>query len=259
MGRVTGKVALITGAGSGIGRACFELFSEEGAGVFGVGLVAEELEAAVSAVKAKQGVAGCDAADLSKPEEAERAFEACMRRFGRVDILINAAGVGYSWQSRSPGSMNETVTTTPEKWREVMSINLDSVFHMCRLAVPVMQTNGGGSIVNFGSIWGFLGSADAHAYTASKGAIVNYTRSLCVAYAKDGVRANTLCPGFVDTPMAASIMHWFKDPAMAEAAAPMRRAGTPREIAQAALFLGSDESSYCNGSMLVADGGHSAR
>lgn len=259
MGRVAGKRAIITGAGTGIGRACFELFAAEGAEVFGIGLNEAELEEAVAAVRSAGGTAAASAADLSRPEAAERAFEAAMARLGGADILLNAAGVGYNLRDSKPDSMNDTVGTSPEDWRTVLSINLDSVFHMCRLAIPGMQAQGGGAIVNFGSIFGLLGAPDAHAYTASKGAIINYTRSLCVAYAKDGIRANVLCPGFVDTPMAASIMHWFEDPATAEAASPMGRAASAAEMASCCLFLASDDSSYCNGTVLVADGGHSAR
>jgi len=210
-------------------------------------------------VSAAGGTIKAVAADLSTPEGAEKAAKALFAAYDRVDTLVNAAGVGYSWAEKSPGSMNDTTTTTPEKWREVMSINLDSVFYMCRLVVPQMQKQGGGAIVNVASIWGMIGAADAHAYTATKGALINYTRSLCIAYAKDKIRANTLCPGFIDTPMVKSVIGWFDDPATAEAVSPARRAGTPEEMAYACLYLGSDESGYCNGSVLVADGGSTAR
>lgn len=256
MGRVSGKVVAITGAGDGIGKATAKMFAREGAKVFLISRTVSKLEAVAAEIGGGTKFA---AADLSTPEGADRAFAGLMSAHGRVDTLINAAGVGYSWQEKSPGSMNESVTTTPEKWREVMAINLDSIFYMCRLAIPQMQKQGGGVIVNIASIWGMLGAPDAHAYTATKGAIINYTRSLCVSYAKDGIRANTLCPGFVDTAMVASVMGWFNDPVTAEAVSPAKRAGTPEEMAYACLYLGSDESGYCNGSVLVADGGTTAR
>lgn len=259
MGRVSNKVVIITGAGAGIGKACAELFAREGAKVFAIGRTKSKVDAVAAELRAKGHEAGSAGADLSDFASSKAAFDEAMKQFGRVDILINSAGVGYSWDTVSPGSMNDTVTCEPEKWNEVININLGSIFNMCKLAVPVMQKNGGGSIVNVASIWGMLGAGDAHAYTASKGAIINYTRSLCIAYAKDHIRANSLCPGFVDTNMVKKVMGWFDDPVTADAISPAGRAARPEEMAYAALFLGSDESSFCNGSSLVADGGSTAR
>jgi NAD(P)-dependent dehydrogenase (short-subunit alcohol dehydrogenase family) len=259
MGRVQGKVAVVTGASAGIGRATIKMFAKEGASVFAIGRTPSKVDAVVSEIKSVGGTAAGFAADLSRPAEAQAAVEALIQTYGRVDVLVNSAGVGYSWQAHSPGSMNETVTCAPEKWREVMSINLDSVFLMCRLIIPHMQRQGGGAIVNVASIWGMVGAVDAHAYTAAKGAMINYTRSLCVTYAKDNIRTNALCPGFVDTEMVAQVTPLFNDPVAGEAISPSRRPGTPEEMAYACLYLGSDESSYCNGSLLIADGGSTAR
>lgn len=255
MGRVSGKVALVTGAGDGIGKATAKLLAREGAKVFCVSRTAAKVEAVARDIKSAGGEAGSFGADLSKAEGAQAAFKAAMDAYGRVDILVNAAGVGYSWEQQSPGSMNETATCEPEKWREVMAINLDSLFYMCRYAIPQMQAQKKGSIVNLASIYGMIGVPNAHAYTASKGAIINYTRSLAVTYIKDGIRSNCLCPGFIDTGMVASVTPLFNDPATAKMISPSARPGTPDEMAYAVLFLGSDESTYCNGSILVADGG----
>jgi NAD(P)-dependent dehydrogenase (short-subunit alcohol dehydrogenase family) len=255
MGRVSGKVVLVTGAGDGIGKATAKLFAKEGATVFCVSRTASKLEAVVKDIKGAGGDAAFFAADLSKFEGAEGAFKAAMAAYGRIDILVNAAGVGYSWEEKSPGSMNETATCEPEKWREVMGINLDSLFYVCRLVVPQMQKQQSGSIVNVASIYGMIGVPNAHAYTASKGAIINYTRSLAVTYIKDNIRSNCLCPGFIDTGMVASVTPLFKDPAIGKQISPSARPGTAEEMAYSCLFLGCDESSYCNGTILVADGG----
>lgn len=255
MGRVSGKVALITGAGDGIGKATARLFAKEGAQVFCVSRTASKLQTVVAEIRAAGGHAAYAAADLSQAGDADTAFAAAMAAYGRVDILVNAAGVGYSWAEKSPGTMNETTTTTPEAWREVMAINLDSVFYMCRAALTHMRPRKSGAIVNLASIYGMMGVPNAHAYTATKGAIINYTRSLAVTYASEGIRSNCLCPGFIDTGMVASVTPLFQDAAVAKQISPMGRPGTPEEMAYACLYLGSDESSYCNGTMLVADGG----
>lgn len=136
MDRLKGKVALITGAGTGVGRACMKLFAAEGAKVVGVSRTQSNLDETLSQVKAAGGEGQVVAADLSKPEGADKAMEETLKSFGRVDVLVNSAGVGYSWLAKSPGSMGPVDDTTPEKWGEVMAINLDSLFLMCRLAIP---------------------------------------------------------------------------------------------------------------------------
>ena len=199
------------------------------------------------------------AADLATDTAAEQVVQAAIAAYGRVDILEHAAGVGYSWMEQSPGSMNDVATTTPDKWREVIGINLDACYLACRAVIPRMQAAGGGAIVTVASISGFQGLAVAHAYTAAKGGMINLTRSLCVAYAKDNIRANCLAPGFIDTPMVASVINLFENLDVAERLAPMRRAGTAEEMAYGCLYLASDEASYCNGTVLVIDGGTTAR
>ena len=259
MGRVANKVAIITGAGSGVGRACMTLLAAEGAQVVGVSRTQKNLDETMALVASSGGEARVVAADLSLDRAAQDVVDATLAAYGRIDILIHAAGVGYSWEDTSPGSMNDVMTTTPDKWREVIGLNLDSCYLMNRAVLPPMIGAGGGSIVNVSSISGLLGLARAHAYTAAKAGIINLTRSICVSYAKDNIRANCVAPGFIDTPMVASVMDVFNDPAAAEQIAPMRRPARPEEIASGCLYLASDEASYCNGSVLVIDGGASAR
>jgi NAD(P)-dependent dehydrogenase (short-subunit alcohol dehydrogenase family) len=259
MDRLKGKVALITGAGSGVGRASMKLFAAEGAKVVGVSRTKSNLDESLKQVQAAGGDGQVVAADLSKPDGAEKAMAEALKAYGRVDILLNSAGVGYSWLEKSPGSMGPVDDTTPEKWAEVMAINLDSVFHMCRLAIPQMKKQGGGSIVNVTSISGFQGLPVAHTYTAAKGAAINLTRSLAITYCGDNIRVNCIAPGFIDTPMVADVMGVFADPAMADRLTPMKRPGTPEEMAYGCLYLASDEASYCQGTVLVIDGGTTAR
>ena len=259
MDRLKGKVALITGAGTGVGRACMKLFAAEGAKVVGVSRTQSNLNETLSQVKAAGGEGRVVAADLSKPEGANKAMEETLKSFGRVDVLVNSAGVGYSWLEKSPGSMGPVDDTTPEKWGEVMAINLDSLFLICRLAIPQMKKQGGGSIVNVTSISGFQGLPAAHTYTAAKGGAINLTRSMAITYCGDNIRVNCIAPGFIDTPMVAPVLGLFNDPAMADRLTPMKRPGTPEEMAYGCLYLASDEASYCQGTVLVIDGGTTAR
>jgi NAD(P)-dependent dehydrogenase (short-subunit alcohol dehydrogenase family) len=259
MDRLKGKIALITGAGTGVGRAAMKLFAAEGAKVVGVSRTKSNLDESLTQVKAGGGEGHVVTADLSKPDGAEKAMAETLKAYGRVDIVVNSAGVGYSWLQKSPGSMGPVDDTTPEKWAEVMAINLDSLFHMCRLAIPQMKKQGGGSIVNVTSISGIQGLSVAHTYTAAKGAAINLTRSLAVTYCGDNIRVNCIAPGYIDTPMVADLMGLFDDPAMADRLVPMKRPGTPEEMAYGCLYLASDEASYCQGTVLVIDGGTTAR
>jgi NAD(P)-dependent dehydrogenase (short-subunit alcohol dehydrogenase family) len=259
MNRVKNKVTIVTGAGTGVGRACMKLFASEGAKVVGVSRTKANLDETLKQVKAAGGEGAVVAADLATPAGAEAVVSAAMKAYGRVDVLVNAAGVGYSWMEKSPDSMNDVANTTPEKWREVMGINLDSAFYMCRLVIPQMRKQGGGAVVNVASISGLQGLPVAHTYTAAKGALINLTRSMCVAYAGDNIRSNCVAPGFIDTPMVASVLHLFKDDSVADRLTPMKRPGTAEEMAYGCLYLGSDEASYCNGTVLVIDGGTTAR
>lgn len=259
MNRLEGKVAVITGAGSGVGRACMTLFAAEGAKVVGVGRTQATLDETLGMVTGAGGQGRVVAADLALETGAQTIFAAAVKAFGRVDIVVNAAGVGYSWLDKSPGSMGDIVGTTAEKWHEVMAINLDSCFFMCREAVLQFRKQSGGAIVNVASISGLQGLPVAHTYTAAKGAMINLTRSLCVSYATENIRANCIAPGFIATPMVAAALPMFDDPNTADRLTPMRRPGTAQEMAFGCLYLASDEASYCNGTVLVIDGGTTAR
>ncbi len=259
MGRLEGKIAIVTGAGTGIGKACMEMFAREGATVVGCSRTQKNLDQTLATVRAQGGEGMVVAADLSTEAGARKLVDATLAQYGNIDILLNGAGVGYSWDKSSPGSMAAVTETSAEHWHEVMAIDLDSVFYMSKLVIPVMKKHGGGSIINISSVLGVKGHPDAHAYTAAKGAMVNLTRSLCAAYALDGIRANCVCPGFIDTPMIESHISLFDDPVVADRFCPMQRAGTPDEIAYGCLYLASDESTYTNGAVILMDGGTSAR
>lgn len=259
MGRVSGKVAMITGAGGGLGKACMELFAAEGASVAGVGRTRETLDEAVAAAKSKGAEAIAIAADLADADAAGRAVAETVERFGRLDILVHAAAVGYSWEEKSPGTMRAIDQTPPDKWREVMGLNLDAAYLIARAAIPQMQRQGGGSIVFVGSAAALRGVPDAHAYAVAKAGVHNLVKAMAVTYVKDGIRTNCLSAGPIDTPMTANLKELFSNPDTAQMLSPMGRVGTPMEMAHGCLYLASDEASYTNGAILDVDGGLAAR
>lgn len=258
-GRVQDKVAIITGAGTGIGRACLELFAREGAKVIGVSRTQSNLDDALARVQAAGGDGMVLAKDLSVPASADEVVAATLQAHGRVDILVHSASVGWSWGEKSANSMMPLADTPIDKWREVIGLNLDAAAFIDRAVLIQMLKQGKGSIVNVASISGMLGMPTAHTYCASKGGVINLTRALAATYAKQGIRANAVCPGYTDTPMIAPVMNLFDDDAIATQLTPMARAGTPMEMAYGCLYLASEEASYCNGTVLVIDGGTSAR
>ncbi len=252
-GRLEGKAAVVTGASSGIGRAVVERFAAEGAKVLGVG----RSQAKLDRLRAEIGgdSVAVHAADLSDDGSGKAVIDAARREFGRIDILVNNAGVGYSYREARPGSMATLGDTTIDDWDHVMSINLGSVVHCSRHAIAAMREQGGGAIVNVASVLGLVGNRDAHAYTTAKGAIINLTRSMCSAYAREGIRANVLCPGYIETPMVEEYIDYLNSEEYRYQWNPSGRMGRPEEIAAGVLFLASDEASYCNGSVLTIDGG----
>ena len=259
MGRLDSKIALVTGAGTGIGRACMCKFGEEGATVVGVSRTQSNLDESLNLMESLGGEGSVFSADLSDPDQAEDAVNFCIEQYGRIDILLNAAGVGYNLRETSIGSMDPIDTTPIEKWREIMAINLDSVFFVSRLVVRQMKIQQQGSIVNVASIFGLAGAPDAHTYTAAKGAIINLTRSMSVAYVDDHIRCNVVAPGFVETQMVESVIPMLFSKENPKLVAPMGRPATTEEVAYACLYLASDEASYCTGTILNVDGGSIAR
>jgi len=249
-GILQGKVALVTGGASGIGRATALLFAREGAAVAVVDLDGRGAEAVAQAIVAAGGQAVAISADVSQPEDCARAVQETVTAFGGLDILFNNAGI-----VRRASVMESSV----EDWDRVIAVNLRSVFLMSRAALPVMIARGGGAIVNTGSGWGLKGGRQAAAYCASKGAVVNLTRAMALDHGAQNIRVNCVCPGDTDTPMLRHEARQLGQPEerfLAEAAErPLGRIGTPEEIAQAVLFLVSDAASFVTGAVLAVDGG----
>jgi len=259
-GRVAGKVAVVSGASSGIGRAAFELLGREGAKVVGTARRQEQLDEALKVVTDGGGEGIVVAGDLEQDDTAEKVIGAALDEYGQIDILVCNAGVGWKYGEEHPGTMAPLHEVSLENWRDVIGgVDLEGYFSMMRAALPPMIERESGAIVNISSMAGVTGLYDAHPYTAAKGAIVNLGRSMAITYGKQGIRTNTICPGFIDTAMIAPVIGAFDDPDTAAALVPMKRPGKPEEIANAVLFLASDDASYVNGSVLLVDGGCTSR
>jgi NAD(P)-dependent dehydrogenase (short-subunit alcohol dehydrogenase family) len=249
VGRLDGKVALITGAASGMGKVAGQLFAGEGARV----VLADVTDDAGRATAEGIGDAAAYVhADVSKASDVEAMIEAAVDRFGRLDVLYNNAGI-------FPADDAGATETSEETWDRVMAINLKGVFLGCKYGVPAMLRNGGGSIINVASFVALMGAATAQiAYTTSKGGVLAMTREIAVEFARQGIRANALCPGPIETPLLKELM---SDPARRQRRLvhiPLGRLGRAEEIANAALFLASDESSFVTGATFVVDGGITA-
>lgn len=257
--RLDGKVAVVTGASTGIGRATLELFASEGAKVVGVARSKDRLEEARDAVRSAGGECSVVSADLSTVDGADHAIGAAAAEFGGIDVLVNNAGVGYSYRAHRPQSMEPIADSPPDEWDNVMAINLGSVVHCIRRVIPELRARGGGSIVNVASVLGLRGQPDAHAYTTAKGGIVNLTRSVAITYAKENIRCNAVCPGFIETPMVEEYVEMLHAEDFRYQWNPMGRMGRAPEIAAGCLWLASDEASYCNGTDLTIDGGMCAK
>jgi NAD(P)-dependent dehydrogenase (short-subunit alcohol dehydrogenase family) len=253
-GKLDGRVALITGGGSGVGRAVALLFSREGARVTVVDLNRNGGETTVKMIKEVGGEALFAEADISRSSQVEKAVKTSILHYGKLDVLVNNAGIDVG------GSVIEL---TEEAWDKVIDVNLKGVFLCSKYALAEMLKVGGGAVINIASVLGLVGSNGEAAYCASKGGIVALTKAMAIDLAKHNVRVNCICPGSVLTPMFEKFMASTGDyeGALARNAEkiPLGRAARPEEIARLALFLASDESSYATGSILTIDGGWTAR
>jgi NAD(P)-dependent dehydrogenase (short-subunit alcohol dehydrogenase family) len=253
-GRLAGKVALITGAGGGQGRAAAVVFAREGAKVVVADVKIEGGEETVQLVRADGGQAEFVATDVSQAAHVEAMVRFTVDTYGSLHILYNNAAVLHR--------KDALVTNLDEEmWDHIIAVNLKSVYLGCKYAIPEIIKSGGGSIINTSSLAGLLGTGNVHAYTAAKGGVISLTRAVAMAYAKQHVRCNVICPGAVDTPMMAHVLHG-SNPKLREGferSHPIGRLGTPEDIASMALYLASDESSWVTGSVFTIDGGASAQ
>lgn len=256
MGQLAGRVALITGAGRGQGLAAARRFAAEGARIVVNDLDAPSVTAAVESIRAVGGEAAGAVGDVSNLADVRRALAVAQETFGGLDILYNNAGIGYSATKRFGVAMSDIVSCTEDDWRRIMDINVGGIFLFCKYGIPLMIARGGGVILNTASIAALRGGQDAHAYTASKGAIVALTRAIAVTYGPKGIRANTLCPGVIDTEMIHETLIERDDIRTTLARnTPLRRIGTAEDIADVALFLVSDASRFITGETFAVDGG----
>jgi len=250
--RLHGKVAVITGGGSGMGRTACELFASEGARVVVADVADEAGEATVTAITDAGGDARYVHADVSDEAQARAMVQAAVDAFGGLDVLYNNAGVMLA----DDGSVDATDEAI---WDLTLAVNVKGVAHGCKYGVPAMIDSGGGSIINVASFVAWMGAATSQtAYTASKGAVLAMTREIAVEYARRGVRCNALCPGPIDTPLLAQLL---ADPVQRQRRfvhIPMGRLGRAEELAKAALFLASDDASFMTGASLLVDGGITA-
>jgi NAD(P)-dependent dehydrogenase (short-subunit alcohol dehydrogenase family) len=251
MGRLDGKVCVITGAGGGMGRDAAILFTEEGAQVCAADVNGEAADETVALCAG--GSAFPFQVDVGVEPQVAAMMAATAERFGGIDVLYNNAGI-------SPDDDASILDTSVEAWDRVQAVNTRGVFLCCKHGIPYLLQRGGGSVINVASFVAILGAATSQiSYSASKGAVLSMSRELAVQFARDGIRVNALCPGPVETPLLLNI--FGDDPAALErrrAHWPTGRLAKPREIVNGALFLASDESSYVNGATFLVDGGLTA-
>lgn len=253
MTRLASKVAFITGAGSGIGRACAELFAQQGAKVVLSGRRAEPLAAAVKQITEAGGDAISVLCDVTDSAQITRALQSAVDKFGSLNTIVNNAGVLFRGNAEQ----------TPEAaWDELIDINLKGTFLVSRAALEFLRCASGGSIINIGSVYGIVGSKQRAAYAASKGGVTMLTRAMAMDHAHENIRVNCICPSLVETEMARQLFANAPNPEEARrqrvSSIPMGRTGTPQEIAYLAAYLASDESAWVTGAALPIDGGEAA-
>jgi len=256
--RLSAKVALVTGAGSGIGRAIATRFASEGAIVVAAGQRRERLDETVAQIAAGGGIAAAVACDVADAEQVRRLVGAAVDAHGRLDILVNNAA-----RNRPDAALTERVAELDEAWwAATMDVNLTGAFHCCKYALQAMLPGGGGAIVNIASTSGLTGNWNQGAYVASKHGLVGLTRSIALDYAAHRVRANAICPGFIETERSLTFSAFNRDDdwrAKKLAEIPLGRLGQADEVAALAAFLASDEAGYITGAVIPIDGGTAAR
>lgn len=247
--RLQGKIAFISGAGSGIGAATALRFAEEGATVVLCGRRIEPLQAVAALIQEAGGDAECEVADVSNEDAYVGAIAAAAKRHGRLDILVNNA-MAYSW-----GAIDNTST---RDWHSNFTTTVDGTFWGTRTAMGLMRAQGSGSIINIASICGLFGTPWMAGYSAAKAAVINFSRAAASEGASHNIRCNVVIPGVVDTPATAGMLADEKTRRNTEKLIPLKRVGLPLEVANAILFLASDEASYITGASLPVDGGRSS-
>ncbi|MGO4886714.1 SDR family NAD(P)-dependent oxidoreductase [Anaerobacillus sp. MEB173] len=246
--KLAGKVAVITGGASGIGESTARLMVEEGAKVV-IADMSDELGTQLAhELNQANKVATYVHVDVTNETEVQHMINEALSIFGKVDILFNNAGIG---------SLSPSAELPYEEWRKVIAVNLDGVFLAAKHAIAAMQKNGGGSIINTASILGHVGQAQTAPYTASKGGVVNLTRALAVEYAKENIRVNAVCPGYIETPLLNQLDDEMKNHLIS--LHPIGRLGRAEEVAKAVIFLASDDASFVTGANLLVDGGYTAQ
>lgn len=249
MSLLNGKVAVVSGAGSGIGRAIAIAYAKEGAKVVVADINVAHGEETVQLIRDNGGEAYFTAADSSKADANKKLVDDVVAKYGRLDIACNNAGMG--------GPPKPTGEYDPADWDRVIALNLNGVFYACRYEIEQMLKNGGGSIINITSIHGTVAAPNSPAYTASKHGVVGLTKNIAAEYGQLNIRCNAVGPGYIETPLLTANLNKEQIAAVA-AKSPMNRMGTPEEIADLVVFLSSDKSSFTTGSYIIADGGYTA-